>query len=184
MHIVNNTNKDILYVHSDIPMLYRFIIPISIPALVNRIPYKVEGLYESELKYFNLNKIRIIIIDLHWYLSLKSAMTLVKSIKRINPAITIIAEGITASLFAEILVNRSDIDFVIRGDAEIPLPLLIKSILDNGRNLEVVPNLIGRNGFKTEWKYVLTREDMDDNDYYRIDFFPSFKKDIHKVHSM
>jgi hypothetical protein len=180
--LVKKTSGKVVYVHPETPMFYRFILPMSLPALINRIPSKVAGVYESELRRESLHNVSIVIMDIHWYLSLRNAVALAKYIKRKNPSVHIIAGGITASIFADILVDTSDIDYIVRGDGERPLPMLVQALLRRQKNLKKIPNIVGKHGLKTSCTYVLTQKDIDENKYYDIDFFPSFKKDIEKAH--
>jgi len=86
----------------------------------------------------------------------------VKRIKNINPRVPVIAGGITASLFAKQFIEHLGFDFVIRGDAEIPLPRLVSSLLDGEGQIEDVDNLVGKNGLETPWNYHLTQLDVVD----------------------
>lgn len=175
------SESNILYIHPQTPMFEPLTIPISLPALINRIPYPVKGFSHRDVKNEDIKKASIIIIDIHWYLSLLGAKQLVERIKNINKSVTVIAGGITASEYATELAENLNIDYVIRGDAEYSLPKLVQALIEN-TFIDNIPNLVGKNGFKTEWKYKLTKEDIDSNSYYDIDFFPEFKQRIIQLH--
>lgn len=174
---------EVLYVHPYTTMPFQSIIPISLPALIQRIKFPVRGYYAAELGKEQIRTAKIIIIDIHWYASLRGAKRLIKKVKNINPRTIIIAGGLTATAYAHILIKEMGIDYIIRGDAEVPLPKLIAALLASKKNLADIPNLIGRNGLETDWSYKLSEKDINQNDYYNIDFFPSLKKDVQKMHS-
>jgi hypothetical protein len=155
--------------------------PFSVPALVKRLPYKVLGLFSSELTDTQIRSAQIIFIDIHWYLSLYGAQQLCLRIKRVNSSCVIIAGGISASEYAKVIVDKFKVDFVIRGDGEIPFPRLVHSIMESKNDFSEIPNLVSRSGLSTPRSYVLTRNDMEENEYLDIDFFPSFKKEIYRI---
>jgi hypothetical protein len=157
-------------------------IPFSLPALIRRIPVEVAGFSHSEIKDDHIRNAKIIIIDIHWYLSLLGAVELARKIRRLNPEVKIVAGGITASEYAKTLVDSFDIDYVVRGDAEIPLPSLVAALLNDQKNIKLVPNIIGKQGFETPWDYYLTQSDLDKNEFYDIDFFPAHKTRIINIH--
>jgi len=174
--------REVIYIHPYTPMYDPLTIPFSLPALIKRIPVEVAGFSHSEIKDEHIRNAKIIIIDIHWYLSLLGAVELVRKIRRLNPKAKIIAGGVTASEYAKTLVDSFDIDYVIRGDAEIPLPSLINALLNEQENIRLVPNVVGKHGFETPQNYHLTQQDLDDNEFYNVDFFPAFKKRILNIH--
>jgi len=177
-------NSEVIYVHPFTPMPEPIIIPISVPALINRLPFKIHGYFSDEITREIAINTKIIILDIHWYFSLFGASEFVKEIKKINTDVIFIAGGITSTLFADILTNKFGIDYIIRGDAEGVLPLLVKSLLNNKKGINNVPNLTGKNNFKTEWTYSLNQNEFDENNYYDIDFFPSLKKQVYNRHKI
>jgi len=171
----------IFYVHPQSTMSRQCIMPFSVPALVKRLNYKVQGRFAIELTDDEIRSARIIFIDIHWYLSLYGAQLLVKRIKTLNPKAIVIAGGITASEYPKPIIEKFGVDYVIRGDAEIPFPMLVEKLMEGQNDLESVPNLVGRDGIDNPRTYVLRNQDMEENDYLDIDFFPSFKKEIYKI---
>ncbi len=88
----------------------------------------------------------IVGLDLHWHFQAYDVIEVARQIRRAHPGTPILLGGITASLFAdEILREFPFIDFVIRGDAEIPLRDLIREH-KSGKNYGAVPNLVYRSG--------------------------------------
>jgi hypothetical protein len=174
--------REVIYIHPYTPMLDPLTLPLSLPALIRRIPNEVAGFSHSEIKDDYIRNAKIIIIDIHWHLSLLGAVELVRKIRRLNPKVKVVAGGITASEYAKILVDSFDIDYVIRGDAEIPLPSLVAALLNDQRNIKLVPNIVGKYGFETPWDYCLTQSDLDENEFYDINFFPTYKTRIINIH--
>ncbi len=88
---------------------------------------------------------KIFCIDLHWFVHSFEAIALAETIKEIYPNSVVILGGLTASFFAvEILVNFLCIDFVIKGEAEEPLRMLVETLLSESNNYAEIPNLTYR----------------------------------------
>lgn len=170
----------VLYVHPRSQMYLEEIVPISIPAIVNRIDSEVVGRFERELTDRHIRAARVVLMDIHWYLTLPAAMRLAERIRRVNPAALIVAGGLTASNYARLLVEQSSIDVVIRGDGEGPTPALVAAALA-GRGFEDVPNLVHKN-YETPLSYVLNLEEMEKSRYNDLDFFPTLVKRLEILH--
>lgn len=98
------------------------------------------------IRYLRQNNIQIICFDLFWHHQSYKVIWIAKKIKQSLPNCNIIVGGLTASFFAkEVLDNFHAIDFIIKGDAEIPLLSLIKLLLLKRKNFASIPNLIWRN---------------------------------------
>jgi hypothetical protein len=175
--------SEVIYVHPETPMEFRASLPLSLPALIRRLPVQVDGWYAAELPDSAICAARIALIDVHWYLSLAGAAALVRRIRQVNKSVVVIAGGLTAGLFAEQLVSRLDVDWVVRGDAERPLTDLVVALL-GGREPLDVPNLVGRDGMATPWTYRLSNDDIDANDYLYDDFFPAWQRDLASLHRL
>jgi len=163
-------------------MLFEHLLPASLPALINRIDAPVRGYYTRETPPEAVRRARVAIVDVHWHLTLPGAAKLARELKALNPDIKMIAGGLTASLFARQLVDELGFDYVVRGDGEIPLSQLVATLLDGG-DVTAVPNLVGRDDMATPWTYFLTAEDLDADEFYDLDFFPSAKRDIARIHA-
>jgi len=170
----------ILFIHPKTELLLRENLPMSLPALINRLGRPVAGRFHDEWTPAEVRAARIVVMDVHWYLSLKSAIRLSRQVKAINPACRIIAGGISAGLFARQLLRDSRIDYIIRGDGEIPLALLVEAI-ENGASPEEVPNVVSRD-FVSPQTYALTSSDMDESNYRDISFFPSLERRVLAYH--
>ncbi|MBI9076262.1 MAG: cobalamin-dependent protein [Desulfatibacillum sp.] len=170
----------ILFVHPDSKMMLRPILPMSLPAVINRIEEPVSGRYHDEWTKKEVAGVDIIVMDIHWFSAIKSAIKLSHRFKAINPEAKVIAGGVSASVFRHQILRDSKIDYIIRGDGDIPLAALIKALRD-GSDLRQAPNLVARE-WESEKTYVLTREDFDQNNYQDISFFPSLKRDLDRLH--
>ncbi len=86
----------------------------------------------------------IVGLDLHWHFQSYDVIETARQIKRADSNVQILLGGFTASLFAdEILEYFPFIDFVIRGDAEIPLLDLVRQS-ETARRFDGIPNLSWR----------------------------------------
>jgi hypothetical protein len=172
----------ILFVHPHTDMTLREILPMSLPAIINRARKKVEvlGRFHDEWTEAEVRRATIITLDIHWFLGLASAIELSHKFKRINPDAVIVAGGASATIFAKQLLRDSSIDYILRGDGEIPYQRFVDAVLE-GKSLEEVPNLEGRDLINDAW-YAVTEEDMNEGDYRDISWFPTLEKRTHWLH--
>lgn len=81
-------------------------------------------------------------IDLHWMPHAHGALELAKIVKKYHPDAKVEIGGLTASYFHEELINRPEVDLVMRGDTtEVPTVTLMQA-LSKGGDLSEVPNLV------------------------------------------
>jgi radical SAM superfamily enzyme YgiQ (UPF0313 family) len=86
----------------------------------------------------------IIGLDLHWHFQAFDVIEVARKIKQAHPDIAVLLGGFTGSFFAEeILRSFGCIDFIIRGDAEVPLLELITHHCSD-KDYRRVPNLAFR----------------------------------------
>ncbi len=119
----------------------------------------------------------MIMVDMHWYEHSYGALDVARACKAIFPDTPIVLGGLTASRYAgSIVAQFSEVDYVIRGDAEEPLRLLYEAIL-SGRTyldtLKSIPNLAYRDGHKvrqTAQSYVADATDLARLDFVSLDF--------------
>jgi hypothetical protein len=173
-------SPQILFVHPRTDMLLREILPMSLPALVHRLPERPLGRFHDEWTASEVRAARLVVMDVQWYLGLKSAMELARAFKQVNPAVRIVVGGLAATLFARQLVRESPVDYVIRGDAEVPLQELAQAVL-NDRSVTHVPNLVSRD-FVSQRTWSLTAAELDKNDFRDISFFPTLERRILQHH--
>ncbi|MCU0519534.1 MAG: SEC-C domain-containing protein [Anaerolineae bacterium] len=168
------------------------LIPMGVPALVNVLQaagIRVRGLnypLERELnRSFDLRRwlrtqrqARVILVDMHWYEHSYGAISVANVCKEVLPDALVVLGGLTASGFAyEILEQFPSVDFVIRGDAEMPLLTLVQRCLavPVGQAVEVsdIPNVAGRRGADVVLNpigYCAVTEDLDALDYVDLGF--------------
>ena len=155
-------------------------LPIGVIALANSLGGNARGVFARELRDDHFRQAKILLMDVHWFFALESAMQIAARAKRVNPQIEIIVGGYSATIFAAELLARSPIDFVVRGDNEKPLPLLVDALLRDA-DPAGIPNVAGKN-FKEPLSYQLTREDYDAGDYLTIDWFPALDRLARAMH--
>jgi B12-binding domain/radical SAM domain protein len=133
----------------------QFIIPpigmLSIADYLDRNGYKVivdnlgERMLASESfdaeEHIRNTSARIYAIGLHWCVHSQGAIEVAKLCKKLHPDALVILGGLTATVFAEEIIQKYEfIDAIIRGEAEKPFLSLIKA-LEQHKPLEEVPNL-------------------------------------------
>jgi len=171
--------KDVLYVHpSGKPSDHN--IPMGLIGLMNSLRCSKIGKLNYEVTDADIKSSRIIVMDCHWYFPLGEIGRMAAKFKKKNPDVKIIVGGHTATIFAASIVNSYKIDYVIKGDAEYPFKLLVNRLL-NGEGGRHVPNVVSRE-FSTPQSYVLSEEEYSNYDYITIDWFPTYKERMKKVH--
>lgn len=97
--------------------------------------------YDAE-KVIRKTKSKVFFIDLHWMPHAHGALEIAKLIKKYHPDSKVELGGFTSSYFWEELIQRPEVDFIMRGDStEIPTVKLM-DILEKDGDLSEVPNLI------------------------------------------
>lgn len=86
--------------------------------------------------------VRLVMIDLHWYEHAYGAMDVVRACKHVWPEVPVLLGGLTASRFAdEIMETFQAVDFLLRGDPELPAVQLAEGLVGGGLAPDRVPNL-------------------------------------------
>ena len=186
-------NRDSFYLKKGIrkirvekPATYYSFIPMGIIGAINNLRregYDVKGinlalkkdLYGFDLESYIKKKdgFEIFLIDIHWYAHMRDAVNTAKLIKRYFPDSKIIAGGMSATIFCKELISLGCFDYIIRGDAEMPLLSIIKSF-DKGEIKEKdIPNLVSRD-FENKTDYCCL--DMDKYDYVDISWMEDSKQ--------
>src|SRR4051794_34460064 len=81
--------------------------------------------------------------DLHWMTQCYGAIELARVVKRIHPESLIIFGGISATYYAEQLIQYDAVDVVVRGyDTLLPVTRLVESVVRGERDLGDIPNLL------------------------------------------
>lgn len=103
----------------------------------------LSGSYSPD-KVVSEHRPAIVGLDLHWHFQSYDVIEAARQIKQADSKVQVLLGGFTASLFAdEILENFPFIDFVIRGDAEIPLLDLVRQN-ETAHRFDSIPNLSWR----------------------------------------
>jgi radical SAM superfamily enzyme YgiQ (UPF0313 family) len=87
----------------------------------------------------------MVIVDLHWYEHAYGAMDVMRACKHVWPDVPVLLGGMTASRFhEEIMARFESVDFLIRGDPELPLVQLADGVVGGDLRAEGIPNLSHR----------------------------------------
>lgn len=91
--------------------------------------------------------VKLVCIPAHWHRQAGAAAMLAARLKKAAPRAKTVLGGYTASRFAgEILRECPAVDFVVRGDGELPLLRLLRALDKSPAAFARVPNLAWRNG--------------------------------------
>lgn len=175
-----------------------FFMPMGIYALAHELSknnFDVEVIHSdliSEKDFFenlNLDNVNAIGMDCHWVNQSYNVISYAKAIKKINPHIYVFIGGFTASYFAnEILDTLSDIDFIVKGDGEVPIVELCNvlkatryencNVKETIRNLYKVSNLVFRDNHSIvsgKEKYVANSAQLENLGFAKIDYLRNWK---------
>jgi clorobiocin/coumermycin A biosynthesis protein CloN6/CouN6 len=84
-------------------------------------------------------------LDLHWMAHCQGALAVAQRVKAAHPESQIIFGGISATYFADELIQYPQVDVVVQGyDTLEPVYRLVRTIRAGSRSLESIPNLIYR----------------------------------------
>ncbi len=177
-------NYDLIYIHPAGLDHYSWapIIPMGVPALMRSVDCRKIGIFYEEVNDGLIKNAKIAALDLHWYFHLYPAQRISAYLKRVNPSIKIICGGYTATVLAETIIKRFDMDFIIKGDAEYPFALLVRRLLNNA-DIRDVPNIVARS-FSSEQDYFLSDKDFELYSYNDFSWFPKLEKIIHRAQAL
>lgn len=124
----------------------------------------------SIYEYIKINKFKIIAFSLHWFFQIYDTIETAKKIKQIFPNIYIVFGGYTASCYAfELLERYNFIDYIIKGEGEIPCLKLSKYLLnDSNTNISKIPNLLYKHKDKireNQYKWFASSSELDNFDF-------------------
>lgn len=81
--------------------------------------------------------------DLHWMTQCHGSIELAKSLKRVNPDALTLFGGISATYYAQELIEYSSVDVVVQGyDTLEPLTQLMATVRSGDRHFGSIPNLL------------------------------------------
>ena len=82
-------------------------------------------------------------LDLHWMTQCHGAIEVAKRLKAIHPDCLIIFGGISATYYADQLIQYDPVDVVVKGyDTLDPLTMLMQAVKKGTRNFDNIPNLV------------------------------------------
>ncbi len=149
---------------------------VSMAEYVERHGYKVRIFNLAEYMLTNKNfdpdefiqetKARYYCIGLHFCVHSQGALEIARISKIHHEDSSIIMGGLTATTFSNELINHNYVDFVIKGEAEIPLLNILE-----GKNNSEIPNLLYKdeNGKIKENKETWIANNLDDFSFTRLD---------------
>jgi len=139
---------------------------------------QIKGRNSAIEEYVRDNDILLIGFSLHWYLQSYDTLQMVDRIKSIRPGIKIVLGGFTASFFAnEIMRNFGNVDFIIKGEGEIPLLWLVRALLRKDKAFSSIPNLVWRYGKEiivNNTTYVADNTDLNSLNFTNFDLLKDF----------
>lgn len=133
---------DVLYVHPRGHM-NELVIPAGAITCMNSIRAPKLGRYAFEVADAEILAAKIMAVDVHWALALAGLEPLLRHVRELRPDLPIVVGGITASHYAEELLQQFPVDYVIQGDAEEAFPRLVDELLA-GRRPTGLPNVHAR----------------------------------------
>ncbi len=114
--------------------------------------------------------IEVVGIDIHWMIHSAGALATAKSIKKYSPLTKVVIGGITASYYAEEILEKFDfIDFVMVGECDNSVVDLVKELKMNAPDLNRVPNLAFRENGRIEKNPVKLPEISESLEILRYD---------------
>ncbi len=126
----------------------------------------------SALPYLQDKNVKIVAMPLHWHQQAYDVLEIAKEIRKERPGVFILLGGNTSSFFHQEILNVfSQVDAVIRGDAEVPLPALIEAVTEH-KDLHSIPNLTWRQDkeiIENPLSYVASENDLESASYANIE---------------
>jgi B12-binding domain/radical SAM domain protein len=123
--------------------------------------------FDAEAKIKKLDA-KVFAIDLHWMPHAHGALEVAKLVKKHHPDSIVELGGFTSSYFFEELMQRPEVDMVMRGDSTETPHVELMDAIENKRDLSKVPNLAWKDGGKVrvnEISFV-----PDDLDWVKFDY--------------
>lgn len=187
---------DILYVHStknptSAGNLAYSIMPMGIIGILNNLKgkgYNILGIncaiemflnpeYDVAIELENI-EYKILLTDLHWYEHSFGALYIAKCSKSMYPEVPVVLGGYTSTIYAEEIITQfSCVDYIVTGDSDLPMTLLVDFLLGkDNQSEENIPNLFYRQENKVaKSKEVWVQEEMDSIDFVDVSMFKNRK---------
>lgn len=129
---------------------------------------RVRGVFDHELTRELIEEHEMFVVELNWFTQLERFFDVVATIRRHRADAKVLFGGLYAALKHRVVFERSQVDYFIRGDNELP----IRMLLDDAP-IETIPNLVSRDS-ENEQTYFFSREEFKTLDF-NLDWFPSAK---------
>lgn len=168
-------NPPVIFVHSMVHTAANVISAGTIAAM-NMIDAPRLGLYSNELTAEHIINAKALVMDLYWYFPLYHITWLTGWAKYINPDIKIITGGYTAMIYASLLVEKTDIDYVVKGDGHLFINELVQAILQKHEPVDL-PG-IACSGQPDPVACEYDPQKMDSLDYLSISWFPGLVRHV------
>lgn len=163
---------DVLYIH---PWghLNDLVVPAGALSCLNSVRASKLGRYAFEVSDEEILRAKVIAVDVHWALALTGFVSLLDHVRSLRPEIPVLVGGVTAGHYAQELLERYPVDYVLRGDSERSFAALVAALVD-GREPEVLPNVHakGRPPPPTER---MSSAELDAADCLTADWFPTYE---------
>src|SRR5574344_507959 len=128
--------------------------------------------------YIKANNVKFIAFSLNWHPQSFDVIETIKVIKEKNPNIFVMLGGFTASYFGmEIMERFPFIDAIIKGEGELPIRKLARTVYENNTDFSNIPNLFWRKNKKVilnNKKYVATNTDLDSFEFFNVKKMKNF----------
>jgi B12-binding domain/radical SAM domain protein len=100
------------------------------------------GRFDAEKRIRSLDA-DVFAIDLHWLPHAHGALELAKIVKKYHPDAKVEFGGLSSSYFWEELIQRPEVDLVMRGDTtEVPTVRMMEALKKGQKDLSDIPNLV------------------------------------------
>jgi hypothetical protein len=128
---------------------------------------RVRGVYGHELSEADIREHDTFVIELCWFTAVYEVGVLATHIKRINPRAKILIGGLYSQLAYREILDSYPIDYVIRGDNELPIAMFL-----DGEDPRNIPNFVGHD-FERPIEYRFTQNDFASLDF-DLSWFPQY----------
>lgn len=165
------SGAEVLYVH---PWghLNDLVVPAGALTCLNAVRASKLGRYAFELTDDEIGQAKVIALDVHWALALTGFMRLVEHIRALRPEVPIVVGGVTAGHYAQELLDRFGVDYVLRGDSEASFAALVEALVA-GRAPGSLPNVYAK-GCPPPPLVRMSATEFDATDPLNADWFPTY----------
>lgn len=130
-------------------------------------------------EYVKENNIKFIAFTLQWYHQSYDVIETTRILKEKCPGIKISLGGLTSSFFAqEIMEKYPHIDFIIKGDGEVPIVKLAEALCNN-TSFDNIPNLYYRSNNEIIFNgtgFIATSENISSYEFFNSDRMLHFEQ--------